>query len=153
MGEDLVQLLAAWHGARRNFMSDIMGLNEERGEAMACRARKMVGGRSAFQLDNFSDKHDLEILQESPVFYDDENTYCQHFRCACVGQRTVDGVYDVWQGAETENTWMVRLNQKKRANLFGKGWLERHKALLGKSRTVGSATKEPAVESCCCTNR
>ena len=40
-------------------------LNEERGEAMACRERKMVGGRPAFQLDNFSDKHDLEILQES----------------------------------------------------------------------------------------
>ena len=50
------------------------GLNEERGEAMAFGERYVVGGRPAFQLDNFSDKHDLEILQESPVFYDGEST-------------------------------------------------------------------------------
>ena len=36
--------------------------------------RNMVGGKLAVQLDDLSDKHDLEIRQESPVFYDCEST-------------------------------------------------------------------------------
>ena len=62
---------------------------------MAFGEKRMVGGRPAFQLNNFSDNHDLKILQESPVFHDGESTQCQHFLCGCVGQRTDDGVYEV----------------------------------------------------------
>ena len=97
MRDDLVQLLAAWHRAKK-YHRYRGSLKEERGETMAFGERKMVGGRPAFQLDHLSDKHGLEILQEPPVFHDGESTSCQHYPCACVRQRTVDAVHEVCTG-------------------------------------------------------